>query len=328
MTKDKLRVKRTDSDEVIHEHQAKMPKRTNDGAGTSKSVEIENSTLTDLTTHLKLIAESLIETQKEAAAAKSTAEEVKATNTALQMQLNSQKQKKAGGYQWKYPGNETQFLLNIEIIATLTQALTALELGNPVEVNNKVHDGIAQLLKRNKCVKMADNSPAGWGLVQEYLGNDIASDEEDEKKIKRAEVAVEKKNKRKLETEAKRGQRGGGRGAGRGRYINQQPGYAGYSHHHHTPQYQVMANAPMAASTWAHGLSPHQYNPQVVQTIPYYSSPANQNTAAHGGATNYPTRVLGPCFYCQGPHLKSQCPELAKKTAGIQARIEGQYQAQ
>ena len=302
-----------------------MPKRTNDGAGTSQCVEIEHSTLTDLTKHLKMLTESLVETQKEAAAAKLTAEEVKATNTALQLQLNSQKQKRAGGYHWKHPGNETQFLLNIEIIATLTQGLTALELGNPVEVDKKIHDGIEQLLKRNKCIKMADNSPAGWGLVQEYLGNDIASDEEDEKKIKRAEAAVEKKYKSKLESDAKRGLRSGGRGTGRGKYINHNPNF---SHQQQTSQYQVLTGAPMPNQPWAQGLSTHQYAPHVVQTVPYYTNPATQNTATLGGATNYPARTLGPCFYCQGPHLKSQCPELAKKTAGIQARIEGQYQAQ
>jgi hypothetical protein len=136
---------------------------------------------------------------------------------------------------------------------------------------------------------------------------------------------VEKKYKLKLETEAKRGLRSGGRGTGRGKYINYQPSLA---HQQQTPQYQVMTSSPLANQTWAHGLSSHQYNPHVVQTLPYYASSPAQNNTAHGGAASYPTRVLGPCFYCQGPHLKSQCPELAKKAAGIQARIEGQYQAQ
>jgi hypothetical protein len=302
-----------------------MPKRTKDGAAAAEVVPIENSTLTELTEHLKMITDSLLVTQQESAAAKATAEEVKAKNTALQLQLNSQKEKKAGGYQWKHPGNETQFLLNIEIIATLTEGLTALELGNPVEVDKKLHDGIEQLIKRNKCIKMADNSPAGWGLVQEYLGNDIASDEEDDKKIKRAEAAVEKKYKRKLEAEAKRGLKVSNRGSGRGRYNGQ---YQSYAHQNQMPQYQVMTTTPMTASAWGNGISSQQYSPHVVQTMPYYQNAANHNAEAHRAATSYQPRVLGPCFYCQGPHLKSQCPELAKKTAAIQSRIEGQYQAQ
>ena len=41
--------------------------------------------------------------------------------------------------------------------------------------------------KRNKFLKVANKSIAGWGTVEEYLSDDLASDSEDDGKIKAAE---------------------------------------------------------------------------------------------------------------------------------------------
>ena len=51
------------------------------------------------------------------------------------------------------------------------------------------------LHKRIKLVRLADKSPNGWNFVKEYVADDLASDSEDEKRIKRAESEASKKRK-------------------------------------------------------------------------------------------------------------------------------------
>lgn len=49
--------------------------------------------------------------------------------------------------------------------------------------------------KRQKLIKIADKNRDGWLVVQEYQTDDLASDSEDEKKIRKARAAAEKKRK-------------------------------------------------------------------------------------------------------------------------------------
>ena len=55
----------------------------------------------------------------------------------------------------------------------------------------------ALLHKRKKLIKLADSSEAGWDAVQEYESQDIASDDEDDKKIRNARAAANRKRKQK-----------------------------------------------------------------------------------------------------------------------------------
>lgn len=86
-------------------------------------------------------------------------------------------------------------MANLEIIGKLTQSLTTLETGQPIKVDALFHSSIATLIKLKNSIKLVDGSPAGWALVEEYLGSELASDEEDKKKIKKAAAAVEQKYK-------------------------------------------------------------------------------------------------------------------------------------
>ena len=43
--------------------------------------------------------------------------------------------------------------------------------------------------KRNKHLIIADKSDAGWATVEEYLRREVASDSEDDKRIRKAEIS-------------------------------------------------------------------------------------------------------------------------------------------
>ena len=47
---------------------------------------------------------------------------------------------------------------------------------------------------------MADKSQAGWDIVEEHLTDNLASDSDDEKRIRQAEARALKKKKTQVET--------------------------------------------------------------------------------------------------------------------------------
>ena len=62
-----------------------------------------------------------------------------------------------------------------------------------------MQQGKAILLERIHCLKIADASPAGWDTVTEYLASPIAIDDEDDRRIKRAEKIAQEKQKERAE---------------------------------------------------------------------------------------------------------------------------------
>ena len=57
------------------------------------------------------------------------------------------------------------------------------------------NEGKEKIRKRQKLVKLADRNKDSWLVVQEYESDDLVSNSEDEKKIKKAKTAAEKKRK-------------------------------------------------------------------------------------------------------------------------------------
>ena len=63
-----------------------------------------------------------------------------------------------------------------------------------------LEEGMKILSRRQKMIKFADRSEAGWAVVEEYEDDALASNSEDERRMEKAERAAEKKvaKKRKL----------------------------------------------------------------------------------------------------------------------------------
>ena len=105
--------------------------------------------------------------------------------TDLASQIASEVQPES--YVFKKKGNEQQFNFNRKVIKTSTAAVKALESGSIDKAKEDLDEGISLLTNRQKIIKLADKSEFGWATVPEYVCDDLADNEADASKIKKAE---------------------------------------------------------------------------------------------------------------------------------------------
>lgn len=96
-------------------------------------------------------------------------------------------QPKLSDTQLKRLAHQNQYDFNTKIIDKLQNLKTMMRHPENKNANNVLADIVKTIEKRQKHIKIADRSPAGWNTVREYLSDDLASDSEDERKIKKAE---------------------------------------------------------------------------------------------------------------------------------------------
>ena len=105
-------------------------------------------------------------------------------------------ERQAEGQSLKLAGNKDQFLFNVEIQDSLEEATAILNRKGLPNALEKLEITLGSLRKRQKKIKLADKSEAGWLVVKEYEAEELASNSEDEKRIRKAQTtALRKKSK-------------------------------------------------------------------------------------------------------------------------------------
>ena len=136
-----------------------------------------------------------------------TMESMRQTQSTVSQQLNDFglriDQGGVGDYAWKKPGLQKQHSVAFSILQHVVNAKSVATQGDTKQSIAYMENAIKLLEHRMKCIKIADSSPAGWDTVNEYVSSPLATNEEDDKRIKRTEkVAMDRHKERQ---EAKRG---------------------------------------------------------------------------------------------------------------------------
>ena len=115
----------------------------------------------------------------------------------------AKKLKEESKVSFKFEGNKKQFYFNSDLAEKVQSASTALGKRNLEVVKGYLEEIDADIKIRNKLIRLADKSAAGWDLVNEYLSDALASGSEDEKRIRRAEQRALRKRKERQQQKGK-----------------------------------------------------------------------------------------------------------------------------
>ncbi|WAR27762.1 hypothetical protein MAR_013466 [Mya arenaria] len=87
----------------------------------------------------------------------------------------------------KRPGNKKQYEFNWEVLDLVDSCDKAINLREADRAHQFIKEIKSKIENRNKIIRIADNSAAGWNTIAEYQLYDVASDSDDDKRIRKAE---------------------------------------------------------------------------------------------------------------------------------------------
>ena len=209
-----------------------------------------------------------------------------ATNQDMSAQRMVKKIRRDRGYEFKRKGNEKQFLFNDELKDRIEAASAHLAKLKPASepetaalkaATEELQEGAKAIHMRQKLIRIADRSDLGWQVVEAYESDELASDDEDAKRLEKAQKSAEQKDLKNKRKKAAASQRGGKNAY---RWRATQPTAPGRSNQHSS-----------------------QGN---------FSSMRTTLVPSQGGGPK--PRQPGPCFNClEMGHLKANCPKINRQ---------------
>ena len=125
-----------------------------------------------------------------------------AINTAVKRTLDKQAKDKEAkkskkDLDFKSKGNEIRYGVNEEVMGKIAAAIDAIDEKDLEEAKKELTSGNKILSKQQKLIRIADREENGWEVVKHYISDDLASDSDDEKALKKArKEAMDTINKR------------------------------------------------------------------------------------------------------------------------------------
>ena len=105
------------------------------------------------------------------------------------------RQRETEAQRLKKKGNNKQFLFNAEVLDELKNITEELHFEDVDSALKTTKRATKLVERRQKLIKLADKSDAGWLAVDEYESDELADDSADEKRIKKAQEKAAKRKK-------------------------------------------------------------------------------------------------------------------------------------